>query len=177
LSAYPGTFNPTAIARACFPANPQLLAYPMRALAGKPISTMSARSRIFRRKGILGGDKNLQRIFPMKLVETSAEIFLRALKEGTVSTNVCLRRMHNFALDMNWLLAPIIPERQWPTVRHKPDHVPPKVLTLRHRIQEALRRAWHPWRTGDSRSWFRISNARRGLCRGQLIVVQIHYIK
>ncbi len=37
------------------------------------------------------------------LVETQAEHFLRVLTSPKVSTNVHLRRIHNFALDMNWL--------------------------------------------------------------------------
>ncbi|MBM3877483.1 MAG: hypothetical protein FJ386_12295 [Verrucomicrobia bacterium] len=56
---------------------------------------------------------------PLKLVETQAEHFLRVLDGCKVSTNVFLRRMHNFALDMNWLPATVIPKRQWPVVRHK----------------------------------------------------------
>ena len=36
-----------------------------------------------------------------------------------MSTNVYLRRMHNFALDMNWLPASVIPKRQWPAVWFK----------------------------------------------------------
>ena len=42
-----------------------------------------------------------------------------ALKAGTVSTNVFLRRLHNFCVDMNWLPWPLIPKRQWPAVRFK----------------------------------------------------------
>lgn len=38
---------------------------------------------------------------------------------GKVSTNVCLRRLHNFCVDMNWLLWPLIPKRQWPAVKFK----------------------------------------------------------
>src|SRR6266542_3811115 len=55
----------------------------------------------------------------LPLAETRAEHFLKALHEGTVATNVFLRRLHNFALDMNWLLGPVIPKRQWPEVRYK----------------------------------------------------------
>lgn len=55
----------------------------------------------------------------MKLVETRAEQFWKVLNTGTVSTNGFLRRMHNFALDMNWILAPIIPRRQWPPIHYK----------------------------------------------------------
>jgi len=53
------------------------------------------------------------------LIETQAEHLFRVLQQGTVSTNVYLRRMHNFALDMNWLPASVIPRRQWPPVRFK----------------------------------------------------------
>jgi len=53
------------------------------------------------------------------LLETNAEDFLRALEKGTVCTNIYLRRIHNFALDMNWIPWPVIPRRQWPAVRHK----------------------------------------------------------
>src|SRR5262245_52831515 len=37
-----------------------------------------------------------------KIVETSAEQFLAVIKQGTVSTNVYLRRAHNYALGLNW---------------------------------------------------------------------------
>ena len=51
------------------------------------------------------------------IIETQPMHLLSVLKAGTVSTNVFLRRLHNFCLDMNWLLAPIIPRKQWPPVR------------------------------------------------------------
>jgi len=41
------------------------------------------------------------------------------LESGKVSTNVYLRRIHNFALDMTWLPWPVIVKRQWPKVRFK----------------------------------------------------------
>jgi integrase len=62
-------------------------------------------------------DKAFNLIRKMKVVDTRAQHFWKVLNAGTVSTNTFLRRLHNFALDMNWLLAPIIPKRQWPTVR------------------------------------------------------------
>jgi integrase len=55
----------------------------------------------------------------LKLVETRAEHFWHVLTTGTVSTNINLRRLHNFALDMNWLLAGLIPRRQWPKVKFR----------------------------------------------------------
>src|SRR6266496_3542069 len=64
-------------------------------------------------------DKAYAPLKTLPLAETRAEHFLRTLHEGTVATNVFLRRLHNFALDMNWLLGPVIPKRQWPKVRYK----------------------------------------------------------
>lgn len=51
------------------------------------------------------------------IIETQAEHLLSVLKAGTVSTNVHLRKVHNFCLDMSWLPWPIIPKREWPEVR------------------------------------------------------------
>ena len=53
------------------------------------------------------------------LMETNAQHFLRVLETGTVSTNVYLRRYHNFALGMNWLPWPILPLKRWPQVTYK----------------------------------------------------------
>jgi integrase len=64
-------------------------------------------------------DRALTRVLDLPLIETRAEHFLNALNAGTVSTNVFLRRLHNFALGLGWLLAPVLPSRQWPKVRHK----------------------------------------------------------
>src|ERR1039457_1467871 len=53
------------------------------------------------------------------LIETQAEHLLAVLRAGTVSTNAFLRKVHNFAVDMNWLPATVIPRRQWPAVKFK----------------------------------------------------------
>lgn len=53
------------------------------------------------------------------LVETRPEQFFETLNLGTVSTNIYLRRLHNFALDMGWLLAPIVPRHKWPPIHFK----------------------------------------------------------
>ena len=53
------------------------------------------------------------------VVETRAEELLAVVEEGTVSTNVFLRKLHNFCQDMNWLPWPIIPKRQWPAIHYK----------------------------------------------------------
>ena len=53
------------------------------------------------------------------LIETQAEHLLAVLRAGTVSTNAFLRKVHNFAVDMNWLPATVIPRRQWPPIHYK----------------------------------------------------------
>ncbi len=53
------------------------------------------------------------------LIETQAEHLLHVLQCGKVAINVYLRRMHNFAIDMNWLPASVLPKRQWPAVKYK----------------------------------------------------------
>jgi integrase len=64
-------------------------------------------------------DKALSPLLPRVIIETQGELLLRVLQSGTVSTNVYLRRLHNFCIDMNWLPWPLIPKRQWPLVRFK----------------------------------------------------------
>jgi integrase len=54
------------------------------------------------------------------IIETQAEQLLACLKAGTVSTNVHLRKLHNFCISMNWLPWPLIPKRLWPEVRYQP---------------------------------------------------------
>jgi integrase len=64
-------------------------------------------------------DKAFDLIRNLPILETHAAEFLKVLELGTVSTNVYLRRIHNFALDMNWLPWSVLPKRQWPKLRFK----------------------------------------------------------
>ncbi len=64
-------------------------------------------------------EKPFGRIRNLPVIETRAEHFIAMLEEGTVCTNIFLRRLHNFALDMSWLPAPIIIRRQWPKIQFK----------------------------------------------------------
>ena len=64
-------------------------------------------------------DKAFEQLRHLVLIKTQAEHFLDALQKGTVSTNIFLRRLHNCALDMNWLPRSIVPKRQWPAVQFK----------------------------------------------------------
>ena len=64
-------------------------------------------------------DKAFDSIRNRPLVETNSTHFLDVLAAGTVATNVFLRRIHNFALDMGWLPWPVLPKKQWPKIRFK----------------------------------------------------------
>jgi hypothetical protein len=64
-------------------------------------------------------DKAFKALLPGVIIETQGEAILDVLRNGTVSTNVYLRRLHNFCVDMNWLPWPLVPKRQWPAVRFK----------------------------------------------------------
>jgi|SRR5688572_11756507 len=55
----------------------------------------------------------------LPLLQTQAQQILNVLELGTVSTNVFLRRTHNFALDTHWLPWPLVPKRLWPKVKFK----------------------------------------------------------
>lgn len=52
------------------------------------------------------------------LLETRPAHLLAVMEKGGVSTNVFLRRLHNFALDMTWLPWPVLSKKHWPPVRY-----------------------------------------------------------
>jgi len=56
----------------------------------------------------------------LPVFETRPEHFFRVLEDGSVATNVFLRRVHNFAVDVGWLPWPVLPKKQWPKVRYGP---------------------------------------------------------
>ena len=64
-------------------------------------------------------DKAFAPLLARVIIETPGELLLKVMQTGTVSTNVFLRRLHNFCADMNWLPWPLIPKRQWPAVKFK----------------------------------------------------------
>jgi hypothetical protein len=59
-------------------------------------------------------DANFNCIRNLHVAETRPEHFDKVLADGKVSTNVYLRRIHNHALGMEWLLKSVIPRLQWP---------------------------------------------------------------
>jgi len=65
-------------------------------------------------------EKALDPLRELALIETRPEHFLNVIRDGTVSTNIFLRRLHGFAVGMKWLPWPVLTPRQWPRVRFKP---------------------------------------------------------
>ena len=59
-------------------------------------------------------DPNFDAIRHLCVAETRAEHFDKVLADGKVSSNVYLRRIHNHALGMEWLLRSVLPRLQWP---------------------------------------------------------------
>ena len=64
-------------------------------------------------------DRAFDIIRDLPILETHSTQFLRVLEAGSVATNVFLRRLHNFALDISWLPWPVLAKKQWPQVRFK----------------------------------------------------------
>jgi integrase len=107
-----------------------------------------------RRWRIASRDQALAPLLKLPLIETRAEHFLSALNQGTVSTNVFLRRLHNFALGLGRLLAPVLPPRQWPKVKYRAKRAIKEEEHLRiiAREQNLERRAFYQllWELGGS---------------------------
>jgi hypothetical protein len=99
-------------------------------------------------------DKAFDSIREMVVLETRAEHFLKVLENGKVATNVFLRRIQNFAMDMNWLPWAVIPKNRWPAVHYKAK----RAITLDEhgkilaREKNPERRAFYElaWNTGAS---------------------------
>src|ERR1051325_3669577 len=101
-------------------------------------------------------DKSLNGIRHRVIIESQAEQLLECIKVGTVSTNVHLRKLHNFCLAMNWLPWPLIPKRVWPEVKFKEK----RAITLEEH-QRIIEREKNPerqnfyqlcWHLGGSQS-------------------------
>ncbi len=104
-------------------------------------------------------DKALQKILKLNLLQDrprQAGLFFEALNIGRVSTNVFLRKFHNFALDMGWIPAPIIPRRQWPKFRYatKKAITAEQYQQIIEREQNPEKRAFYQllWHLGGSQT-------------------------
>jgi len=101
-------------------------------------------------------DENFDCIRNLRVAETRPEHFDKALADGKVSSNVYLRRIHNHALGMEWLLKSVIPRLQWP----KPVFKPKRAITgeehaaIVGREMNAERRDFYEllWHTGAAQS-------------------------
>jgi integrase len=94
----------------------------------------------------------------IRLVETDSQMFFEVLhhKKAGTSTNNWLRRLHNHALDLGWLLTPIMARKAWPVMQHKISYA---ITAEEHqRIIEtesnSERRLYYEmlWHTGGSQS-------------------------
>jgi integrase len=101
-------------------------------------------------------DKNLDCIRKLRVAETRAEHFDKALADGKVSTNVYLRRIHNHALGMEWLLKSVIPRLQWvkPVFKEKRAITAQEHQAIVEREQNPERKAFYllAWHLGASQS-------------------------
>ncbi len=73
-----------------------------------------------RRWEVAARDRALRALLPLPLVETRADELLAALRRGTVSTNVHLRKLHNYCVGLGWLPWPLLPKALWPAVKPRP---------------------------------------------------------
>ena len=94
-------------------------------------------------------DKALDLIRDRVIIETQGEHILSCLKAGTVSTNVHLRKLHNFCLDMNWLPWPLIPKRLWPEIRFEAK----RAITLEEHKLIINREKNQEWRSFFELCW------------------------
>lgn len=74
----------------------------------------SRRGETARRWRVAVLDDNFDSLRNLPVVETRPEHFLKVLADGKPSTNVYLRRLHNHALGMEWLLKSVLPKLLWP---------------------------------------------------------------
>ena len=78
---------------------------------GKP-ATQMRHARVIR-------TRPMQYLRDKRLVETTADDFFQVLSIGTNSTVLFLQTLHNDALGMGRIPAPILPRKRWPKVQKK----------------------------------------------------------
>ena len=94
-------------------------------------------------------DKAFNLIRDRLLLETTAEDLLRVLKAGTVSTNVHLRKLHNFCLGMSWLPWALLPKKQWPIIKYGLK----RAITLAEHLSIVERERNPEWRAFYALLW------------------------
>jgi integrase len=97
---------------------------------------------------------NLLRAVP--LLETKPEQFVKALENGTVCTNIFLRRLQNYAVDMGWLPWPVFPKKRWPEIKFKDKRAITREEHEKVRAGERNNELWHYyellWHLGGSQT-------------------------
>ncbi len=118
------------------------------------IRTKSGTNRLRYERAI--ADKAYDLIRNTTLIDTQPEHFLSVLEAGSVSTNNHLRRFHNFALDVGWLLRAVLPKRQWPVIRHREKRAITReeheLILSRETNAELHAFLWCCWHIGGSQS-------------------------
>jgi hypothetical protein len=56
---------------------------------------------------------SLKPLWRLKVMHTRADQLFTLLREGTQATNLYLRRLHDYALDVHWLPWPILSKKCW----------------------------------------------------------------
>jgi len=75
-----------------------------------------------------------------KLLETAADDFLAVLKNGKVSVDHYLKRLHNLALNLGWLPVPVLAPAFWPKPHIKSKRA---ITTEEHQRILAADRLFH----------------------------------
>jgi integrase len=100
----------------------------------------------------------VQGVVEKKLIQTTSSDFLAVLNhpEAGVSTNVFLRILHNRALDLGWIVQPVIAKRGWPKIRYghrrgitREEHERILAVTKRSDYRDFLELLWE---TGGSQT-------------------------
>ena len=114
-------------------------------------SSKDRKERAFRSRPYVGLHK-------LKLIDTAAEHLFAVLEHQKAgnSTHHYLRRLHNFALHLGWLLAPVMAEAAWPAIHSKKFCAVTEDEHLRIIAKETNleRRLYYQtlWETGGSQS-------------------------
>ena len=131
-------------------------------------STRERKERTFR-------SRPFAMLLNLKLVDTEAIHLLTVLehKQAGNSTNHYLRRLHNFALHLGWLLAPVMADAAWPQIRKKKmtaiseqEHL---LIVKREKNSERCLYYKMLWETGGSQSDIANLNWNEIDLKGQII--------
>jgi hypothetical protein len=98
------------------------------------------------------------RLLKVKLIDTEADHLFAVLehKKAGNAAHHYMRRIHNYAVQLGWLLAPVMADAAWPTVRKKHYEAITEEEHLRivEKEQNTERRLFYEtlWETGGSQS-------------------------